>query len=439
MKKAIIIMLILVLLLMTACSSAQDQVSKEAEAQNEDAAIDEDADDDADVTDDDIDTSTDTDDDIDADTNNSDTNIKSDESPVSVLTKAEIAAIGADGFTGTDEEIAISILNWQKDNMIYAGFGTNYTDVSYSMRWNYAFPNIYTSKDMLENMRDGNRYYGICYNYAVIYASIAEYYGLEVRITNTVEKLSEVSDNPLFKMTADGMHEDEHKEFIKWIKSKGMNEEDYPYEAVNLVMAETSMHYRAEVLINGEWKRMDKYLSNTNDSEADQLYTFVLTDWNEGNRQEEFENYVQRIKNGEDIRGAGEEPSAYNQFLEGRSIRIEMNELENYVGITDDLGNKNRAANMGDLMQGYGLVPYFNNKEDVIKFFNNMGPINEVIEELFDIKKNIEDNSNEKFFVICNILIIGRSESVPEDVYLEQYYGFTGETISSNSFNSYIE
>lgn len=367
--------------------------------------------------------------------NEEDTNIKNDESPVSIFTENDISAIGADGFTGTDNEIAISILNWQQNNMIYAGAGTNYNDVSYSMRWNYAFPNIFTSKDMIENMKDGNQFYGICYNYATIYASIAEYYGLEVRITNTVEKPSEISDNPFYKATATGMGTDEYNELISWVRSKGMNAEDYPYEAVRLVMSETAVHYRAEVLIDGEWKRMDQYDSNTDG--ADEQYSFVVTNWNEGNKQDELINYVQRIRSGDDLKGEGYS-SGYEEFLEARLIRIENNELEDYVGITDDLGNKNRAANIDDLMQGYGLAPYFNNEQDVIDFFNDIPVINEDVGELFEIKDDVESNSNEVFYVVCDFIIF-ESETIDEDVYLEQYYVFSGEIMSSKVFDDHVK
>lgn len=97
--------------------------------------------------------------------------------------------------------------------MIYADSSLNYTDVSYSMRWNYTFPSIYTTKDMLENMKDGNKIYGICYGYALIFAEITNYYGLEVRVTNTTVKPSEVSSNPFYQATSVGLSPDEYTVF----------------------------------------------------------------------------------------------------------------------------------------------------------------------------------------------------------------------------------
>ena len=118
--------------------------------------------------------------------------------PLAIMGQADLDSSGSGGFTGTDAEIAQQILEWQQTHMIYADSTLEYSDVSYMMRWNYAFPGIYTSADMATQMVDGDKYYGICYNYAVFYAEIANSYDLEVRITNTTVKPSEVSDNPFY-------------------------------------------------------------------------------------------------------------------------------------------------------------------------------------------------------------------------------------------------
>lgn len=363
-----------------------------------------------------------------------DTNINNSTSPVSVLSHEDIVDIGADGFSGTDLQIAEQIRNWQINNMIYAGPSKAYTDVSYSMRWNYAFPNTYTVKDMLENMKDGDKYYGVCYNYAVIYASIANYYGLEVRVANTAIKPSEVSDNPFYKATSKGLSLDEYQVFYEWLTKKGINTDEYPYEAVRLVMGETALHYRAEVNIDNEWTRFDQYDSVTDGAIA---YEFVVTDWEEGYEKTKFEEYVLRLKNGEDLRGEGY-ASSYEEFLEGRLIKVETGEVDKFVGITDDAGNTHRASTINEVMQGLGLVPYFNDKADVLSFFENADWVSEEIDEMFEIKQDVENATGQPFYVICDLMIYGELESIEYDVYATQYLGFCGEELKEDIFNNYI-
>lgn len=362
--------------------------------------------------------------------------------PLSNLNESDIVALGADGFTGTDLEIANQIKDWQVENMIYASDSKNYSDVSYGMRWDYAFPGMYTTKDMIENMKDGNKIYGVCFNYAVIFADIANYYDLDVRISNTTVKPSEVSGNPFYSATATGLSPDEYAVFKTWIISKGLNEEDYPYEAVRLVMAETALHYKAEVKIDNEWISLDTYRQE-NDSASQ--YTFVETDWQEGNQEELFNGYVERIKNGEDIRSEETIYQTYNNFLEARLIRIEMDELKDYVGITDDLGQAKRAASQDDLLQGYGLIPYFENKAEVLSYMSNLDWLEEEIDEYFELKDALESKSGVKFYVVADIILTPEddNESISYEVYLEQYLGYTGEDISNelseDMFNEYIK
>jgi len=365
----------------------------------------------------------------------SDTNISDKSTPISVLTESEILAIGAAGFTGTDQEIAEQIRTWQINNMIYANAEQNYPDVSYSMRWNYAFPQIYTTNDMLENMKDGNKYYGICYHYATVFSSIAQYYGLDVRVTNTVVKPSDVANNPFYTATSNGLSLTEYEAFSEWITTKGLNTADYPYEAVRLVMAETALHYRAEVKLSNTWTRFDQYDSVT---EGSTDYEFIVTNWEEGYQETVFDDYVNRINNGEDLRGEGYS-SSYEEFLEGRLIKIETGEVDLFEGITDDAGNEHRASTIDELMQGLGLIPYYENKEDILNFYNNAEWVNEEIDELFEIKENIEAENDEMFYVICDLIIFSEVEEIDYDAYVNQYLGFTDEEVTEEIFNTFIK
>ncbi len=362
-------------------------------------------------------------------------------SALSKLTQADIIALNADGFTGTDLEIATQIKDWQVSNMIYASSSKNYNDVSYSMRWNYAFPGIYTTKDMIDNMKDGAKIYGICYNYATLYADIANYYGLEVRITNTTVKPSEVSDNPFYQATATGLGPDEFVAFEKWVVSKGFKAEDYPYEAVRLIMAETALHYRAEVKIDNEWTALDTYRT---ENESANKYEFVEIKWQEGNQAEKFAEYVTRIKNGEDLRGDETYAQTYEGFLQGRLIRQELDEFKDYVGITDDIGQAKRAASQDDLFQGYGLVPYFNTEADILAYMSNLDWLEEEIDEYIETKELIEKQYGINYYVLVEIMLAQEDDSlVPYDVFLEQYLGYTGEDISTyvseSMYKKYIQ
>jgi len=363
------------------------------------------------------------------DKKSNDNNLSTLGSPISKLTESDLILLGANNFSGTDEEIANQILNWQSDNMIYASSSETYTDVSYSMRWDYTFPGIYTTKDMIDNMKDGNKIYGICFNYATIFADIANYYGLEVRVTNTTVKPSEISDNPFYKATATGLGPDEYSYLKKWLVKKGLNPDDYPYEAVRLIMSETALHYRAEVKLNDEWVQYDTYRKENASANE---YSFMETNWQEGNKKDELASYVERLNNGENLNGGGDIYQTYAEFLDARIIRIEMNELESYKGITDDLGQTKRAANQDDLQQGFGLVPYFNNKSDVLSFMSNLDWLADEIDEYFEVKDLVESQSNAKYYVVAEVMLTPEDDiPLPYSVFLEQYLGYTGEDISN--------
>lgn len=350
--------------------------------------------------------------------------------PLVGLKEADIIALGAGGFAGSDLEVANQIKDWQVDHMTYAASSDTYRDVSYSMRWNYAFPGLYTSKDMIDHMKDGDKIYGICYNYGLIFAEIAHYYGLEVRLTNTSVKPSEVSENKFYKATATGLGLDEYAAFQKWILKKGLNKEDYPYEAVRLVMAETALHYRAEVYIDDQWVPLDTYRSENAEAK---VYTFVETNWQEGHQVDQYAEYVSRLKRGEDLKGDEDLYQTYKGFLQGMLIRIEQDELKDYVGITDDLGQEKRAKSQDDLLQGYGLAPYFNEDKAILDYMGHLPWLADEIQEYMAIKEALEAEADLKFYVIVDLMLGQEDDSVlAYEVYLDQYLGYTGLDISQS-------
>jgi hypothetical protein len=91
--------------------------------------------------------------------------------------------------SGTDLQRADCIKSWQEENIIYDAFSQ---DSSYSIRWNHNFPGIYPSSEIIrEKINDDGKIYGVCFDYAVIYCSIAEYYGIECRVMNSITKPSD--------------------------------------------------------------------------------------------------------------------------------------------------------------------------------------------------------------------------------------------------------
>jgi hypothetical protein len=124
-------------------------------------------------------------------------------------------------------------------------------------------------------------------------------------------------------------------------------------------------------------------------------------------------------------------------------LRIELDELKDYVGVTDDLGQVKRAATQDDLAQGYGLIPYYNDSEDVLKYMSNLDWLGEEIDEYMESKIAIENKLGINFYVIVDIFLAQEDDtSLPYEVYAEQYLGYTGEdisnTITEEMYNLYI-
>lgn len=56
--------------------------------------------------------------------------------PCQAFSEEEMIDLGAAGFSGTDQEIAQMIINWQNNNMHYIGDPNQQADISHPMRWN---------------------------------------------------------------------------------------------------------------------------------------------------------------------------------------------------------------------------------------------------------------------------------------------------------------
>lgn len=277
-----------------------------------------------------------------------------------------------------------------------------------------------------------NKWYGICYNYATLFKSIGEYYGLEVKVENTVLKPSETIDFSSINNTLipPGMSTEEYNR-LKLILDK--KELDYPYEAVRLISIETPTHYRAVVKINGDWKIYDDVSDITKSGSVLAKYEFKDIYWKEGMQTEKLNGYIERLNNGESLKGEGYS-STFEEFQVARNLVLETGDADGYVGITDDLGNKGRAKTIDDFMQGKGLIPYFNTYEQVQKFLMLSAESNEEKEDVMSMKVAYEKNTGQKFYMVADEMIYGDDDNISDEKYAVMYESYVGERLNLGIF-----
>ena len=217
-------------------------------------------------------------------------------SPVSVFTQADIDYLGVD-VSGSDADIANGIRLWQEENMTYgAPEGDTSWDFSDGIRWNYILPGIFPSGQIIYEHVDNGKVYGICFDFAVIYASIADYYGLEYRIMNSLSKPSDTDPGILFTT---GMSPQEYERLNVKLQALDIN---YPFDAVRLVAEETPTHYWAEVKIDGEWVIQDATQISTGNDTKTLFYDtddYTVTDWLSRDQTMLLDDYSQRLARGE--------------------------------------------------------------------------------------------------------------------------------------------
>lgn len=184
-------------------------------------------------------------------------------------------------FSGSEAEIAQSIYDWQTENMSYVAYGP----VSDAMRWNYMLPGIVTTLEMLDNTNSEGKIEGLCYNFATIYCSIAKANGLDCRVTQMKEKPSQL-DSSIDPNTTTGLGPDEYDRLNQVLEAKGY---DFDYELIRSIAKETSAHYRAEVMIENEWKVYDASTYFVGD-EYNKNYDFYEVDWFEGFEEDKVNN-----------------------------------------------------------------------------------------------------------------------------------------------------
>ena len=160
--------------------------------------------------------------------------------------------------TWTDEDIANAIVTWQQARMTMDAMAL--PDISYAMRWNNIMPGIYPVGDMIKTRQMGEgvdtKIYGVCWDHAAVFAAIARYFGLEVRITAYKIYISDstapgdgIDDGP-----ERGMGPEESSAMRSRLALLGFS---IPEESLRNAMVETYAHYRPEVLIGTAWIDFD--------------------------------------------------------------------------------------------------------------------------------------------------------------------------------------
>ncbi len=341
-------------------------------------------------------------------------------SPYDALTEDEIIQIGADGFSGSDAEIAQSILDWQRQHMQYIGDPRQKPDISYPMRWNYFLPGIFPVSEMIqERVLDNGLIYGLCWDYAAIFNAIANYYGLETRVTALKVYMSDM--NPTIdKSTANGMGPDEFEALKPRLEQ---HELSLSYDQISRAARETWSHYRAEVNIDGKWTAFDGAPSVSGEYADDSNYE--AAPWDEGYDADLLYQEVTFGNNGM--------PPQAPQGLDLNAIAEMLTSAPapGYEGITDDAGNPNRAATMEDLLAGKGLVPYFQDMEKVSNFLTRNT-------ECDDVRISYEEGTGKKFYCIADEMIYTMEEITAEE-YIPLYNVLTGEEMTEEEFLTYVQ
>ena len=334
--------------------------------------------------------------------------------PYDALTSDEIVQIKADGFSGSDEEIAQAILKWQAENMFYIGDPNQQPDISYPMRWNYMLPGFFPVSEMVQERRlENGKIYGLCWDYAAIFNAIANFYELEARVTANKVYISDTNPS-IDKSTANGMGPEEFEALQPRLIEHDLN---LSYDQISRAARETWSHYRAEVKIGDKWLPFDGVPDVAEGPE------YEIATWDEG--------YDPNLLYPEVELGSKEiDIAALADLLSAAPV-------SGYEGITDDAGNMNRAASMDDLMMGKGLVPYYQGMDSVVAFLQIEGNT-EDLSESFDVLAEYEEDTGKKFFVIADWIVYAAEEMTAEE-YIPLYNALTGSDMTEEEFVTYIQ
>lgn len=358
-----------------------------------------------------------------------------------VFSQETLKSLGADGFTGTDAEIAQQIVDWQTANMDYAGPDKNYDDAGYTSRWNFMIPGIFPASKRIEQVNSVGKIYGICYDYAYIYVAIANAYGLETRVTTlTLEKhkelFGELPPGPDDETTFRGLSRDEY-ELLKVHLDE--NDIDLNYDQIHRAIQGIStleghkqgIHSRAEVKIDGQWVAMEvknaiadpspEYLDSAN---------YIPQNWD--GIYNPIRLYAPAFWDSSITDG----PSPIDYDAVGEYLSYGPQVV--YTGITDDYGNEDRAGDINAFANGDGYLPYVNSPEGLMEFLHlSKRDLGEDYEDYKEMLVDFYEGTGRPFNIIADFLIY-EDDMNPEE-YARKYNGCTGDNISAEEIRLYAE
>jgi len=328
-----------------------------------------------------------------------------------------LISIGANGFTGSDAEIAQQIYDWQKTNMHYENDDNVISGVSFPGRWNMYLPGIFPASELLqERVLDNGNIYGLCWDYAIIYCSIANSYDLDVRASYFTKYTFSEANSWVDPETTRGLSVSEYNELNKKLTANGAS---FTYDQIDRVAREGFVHARAEVNINGEWVPYDAVPDVTGDYLLSENYEALP--WYYA-----YNNVLLYAP-----------PSMENNILNIDNLANLLSYVPQikYDGITDDAGNEHRASSFQNLARGLGLVPYFTDDKKAADFLNVS--IDD-LEDSPEIAVDYEKATGKKFYIIADFLVYSEEEMEAES-YVDLYNALTGSDMTIEEFNEYVK
>lgn len=351
-----------------------------------------------------------------------------------------LADLGADGFTGTDKEIAQQIYDWQANNMDYAGPMDNFFDAGFGARWNMVIPGIYPASKRIIHKTDDDKVYGICSDFAYIYIAIANAYGLESRVTTYTFDAYENIYGCLPLMFQDeesnrGMNTEEYDLLNVELKANGI---DLTYDQLYRAMQGRSTveghiqgpHNRAEVLLDGKWVAFDA--------------TKEFSDFSYIEKDHVAENYTKQNWDGiyNPIRlyaptfQDSAVPNAPIDYLAlGKYIEYGP-QVVYTLGITDDYGNENRAYNFTSFVRGDAYLPYVDSVEKLANFLH-MDVAEFADEEYDEFLVEASEGLGREYNIIADFIIY--DDEMDGETFVPYYNAITGDNLTLDEFHEYIE
>ena len=357
-----------------------------------------------------------------------------------VFSDETLIELGAFGFTGTDAEIAQQIYDWQAANMDYASPTDSYQDVGFGSRWNNMLPGIYPASERINHVSPDGKIYGICGDFASIYIAIANAYDLEVRETifpleRHEELFNSLPAEVLDERTFRGLGREEFELLNIILQKNGI---ELSYEQVHRAIQGRStiagqiqgLHSRAEVFLDGKWVAFDgtrAFLDLALDDAYDNDENYVPANW------DGIYNPIRLYAPAFQEFMVPDAPIDFDGLIDYLSCGPQVI----FTGITDDLGNENRAEIIEDFISGDALLPYFLDLQKNADFLNmDVSYFEE--DEYEDAMDVFLDGTGRHLNVLADFLLYGDDEVDPNE-YVRLYNSITGDTLTVEEFNEYIE